>query len=275
MSVKRKIVAGILILIAAVALGLLAYKITTEVMNKKYYKDLKDEVYSTNVLSDSTSVTDIEATSITTQVTDETTESEETKALFVSPIDFVELQRINKDIYAWIDIPDTDISYPVLQHPTEFEYYLRKGLDEEYSNDGSLFTEPGNAHDMSDFNTIIYGHNLRSLGMFGTLKYYRDLSYLNEHREIVVYTPYATFTYKVFAAVTYNDKLITAIFDFNEEEGRLAFLDSLDDINDMNSYILDDVTIDVNEDRILTLSTCNSDKSQRFLVLAVLVDVED
>lgn len=273
MSRKRKAVVVILLLIAAIALGFVAYKVTTNILNKKYYKDLKEEVFTTEVTT-TTTVTESQETKVT-DISEETEATEETKELFVSPIDFVELQKINKDIYAWIDIPDTDISYPVLQHPDEFEYYLRKGLDEEYANDGSLFTEPGNARDMSDFNTIIYGHNLRSLGMFGTLKYYRDLSYLEEHREIIIYTPYATFTYKVFAAVTYNDKLITALFDFDQEDGRIAFMDSLDDINDMNSYILDDVTIDVNSDRILTLSTCNSDKSQRFLVLAVLVDVEE
>ena len=31
------------------------------------------------------------------------------------PVDFDELQAMNPDIYAWITIPDTDISYAVLQ----------------------------------------------------------------------------------------------------------------------------------------------------------------
>ena len=35
------------------------------------------------------------------------------------PVDFDELQTMNPDIYAWIKIPDTDISYAVLQRGAE------------------------------------------------------------------------------------------------------------------------------------------------------------
>lgn len=272
MSNKRKILMMALLLIAGIAIGAMVYKFTTDSIKKKQYKDLKEQVFTTETTPLATTVAN-ETQSNNVTNPDETAITEETKPPFVSPVDFVELQQINSDIYAWLDIPDTDISYPVLQRDGDFEYYLRRGLDEQYSNDGSLFTEPGNARDMSDFNTIIYGHNLRSEAMFGTLKFYRDLTYLEEHRDIIIYTPYATFTYKVFAAVTYSDKLITYYYDFSTKEGQKAFLDSLDDIPDMNSYIMDDVEV-TTEDRILTLSTCNSDKSQRFLVVAVLTNVD-
>ncbi|MCQ2467826.1 MAG: class B sortase [Clostridia bacterium] len=268
MSNKRKTVFILLLLIAAIGLGVVVYTLTSSYLNKKQYVDLKEQVW--------TSETTTEATTVVATSTNEPTDTipEETKEPYVSPIDFDTLHDTNSDIFAWLDIPDTDISYPVLQRADDFEYYLRRGLDEQYSNDGSLFIEPIHNIDMSSYNTIIYGHNLRSLGMFGTLKYYRDLTYLEEHREIKVYTPTGEYTYYVFAAVTYNDRLITALFDFDQAEGRQAFLDSLDDINDMNSYILDDVEV-TSEDKLLTLSTCNSDKSQRFLVVAVLTDVKE
>ena len=32
------------------------------------------------------------------------------------PVDFDSLHEVNPEIYAWIYIPGTDISYPVLQH---------------------------------------------------------------------------------------------------------------------------------------------------------------
>lgn len=31
------------------------------------------------------------------------------------PVDFDALHELNPDIYAWVEIPDTDISYPILQ----------------------------------------------------------------------------------------------------------------------------------------------------------------
>ena len=43
------------------------------------------------------------------------------------PVDFDELQAMNPDIYAWIRIPDTDISYAVLQRDgdDDQEYYSK------------------------------------------------------------------------------------------------------------------------------------------------------
>ncbi|MCQ2483447.1 MAG: class B sortase [Clostridia bacterium] len=271
MSGKRKIIFIVCLVLASSAAAFAAYEITVDILNKRQYRELRENVFASESVSDT--VTEA-SSSVSDSVTESTGSVESSKAeLFESPIDFVELQAVNSDIYSWLEVVDTDISYPVLQHPTELEYYLRRGLDCEYSNDGSLFTAPDNPRDMSGFNTIIYGHNLRSLGMFGTLKYYRDYDYLQAHRDIVVYTPYATFYYKVFAAVTYSDVLIPAEFDFDTEEGRQGFLDSLDDISDMNSFILDDMEVGT-DDLLLTLSTCNSDNSQRFLVVAVLTDVE-
>lgn len=274
MSGKRRIIFTGFIIVAILAVAFASYKITVGILNKLQYDKLREEVISTETVSVETAeVTSVVTSSESSEETILTTLVESTNEPFVSPIDFVELQAINSDIYSWLEIVDTDISYPVLQHPTELEYYLRRGLDCEYSNDGSLFTAPDNPRDMSGFNTIIYGHNLRSLAMFGTLKYYRDYDYLQEHRDIIIYTPYATFYYKVFATVTYSDVLIPSAFDFDTEEGRQGFLDSLDDIGDMNSFILDDVEVDT-DDCLLTLSTCNSDTSQRYLVVAVLTDVE-
>ena len=43
------------------------------------------------------------------------------------PVDFDELQAMNPDIYAWVTIPDTDISYAVLQRggDDDQEYYSK------------------------------------------------------------------------------------------------------------------------------------------------------
>ncbi len=277
MSGKRRILFTVCLVIALAAVAFASYEITVEILNKNQYQKLREDVTaqtsetkdaSSSSLSETLHTDLSEETNLTSIVENSTAEP------FESPIDFVELQSVNSDIYSWLEIEDTDISYPVLQHPTEFEYYLRRGLDCEYSNDGSLFTAPDNLRDMSGFNTIIYGHNLQSLGMFGTLKYYRDYDYLQAHRDIIVYTPYATFYYKVFAAVTYSDVLIPSAFNFDTEDGRQGFLDSLDDTGDMNSFILDDTEVGT-DDFLLTLSTCNSNTSQRFLVVAVLTNVEN
>ena len=109
--------------------------------------------------------------------------------------------------------------------------------------------------------------------MFGGLKQYMDASYMKEHSQIIIYTPEHRLTYQVFAAVTYDDRHILQSFDFRDDQSYQSFLDSLRQVRNMSSYI-DEETAVTTEDRILTLSTCNGNEQERFLVEAVLIDEE-
>ena len=48
---------------------------------------------------------------------------------YISPIDFDKLKETNQDIYAWIEIPDTQINYPVVQSGDDDAYYLNHTID--------------------------------------------------------------------------------------------------------------------------------------------------
>ena len=50
---------------------------------------------------------------------------EEQKPPYESPVDFEALWRENSDIYAWLDLPGTKISDPILQRDGEDTYYLK------------------------------------------------------------------------------------------------------------------------------------------------------
>ena len=41
---------------------------------------------------------------------------------------------------------------------------------------------------------------------------------MDEHSEVYIYTPEHIFTYKIFAAVTYDSRHIMVAFDFTQEE---------------------------------------------------------
>ena len=134
---------------------------------------------------------------------------------------------------------------------------------------GSIYTESGNARDFSDFNTVLYGHNMKNGTMFGSLKQYRDPDFLAQHRTILIYTPTEKRVYRVFAAVVYSDEHILTSFDLTAAEERRRFLASLSETGSSASQVLDDV--DVTEySRLLTLSTCiGSQPNNRYLVVAV------
>ena len=45
------------------------------------------------------------------------------------PIDFDALKMQNPDVYAYVEVPDTKISYPVLQRENDKEYYSNHTID--------------------------------------------------------------------------------------------------------------------------------------------------
>lgn len=91
------------------------------------------------------------------------------------PVDFDELQAMNPDIYAWVTIPDTDISYAVLQREgnDDQEYYSKHSENGAYYSGGSIFSQDYNQKDFSDPMTVLYGHNLRNGRMFAQLNDFR------------------------------------------------------------------------------------------------------
>ncbi len=187
---------------------------------------------------------------------------------YVSPIDFEALWAVNEDIYAWLEIPGTDISYPVVQHPTDNAFYMDHNSDGAYSANGSIFSEDYNATDMLDPVTILYGHHMRSGAMFGNLQQlFTDPTSFGELRTLVVYTPDAAYEYRVFAAVPYSSEHILYYHDFTDENEFDSFFYGIRATRSLNARVRED-DFPAFGDNVLILSTCLAgDNSQRFLVL--------
>ena len=68
---------------------------------------------------------------------------------------------MNPDVYAWIAVPGTEI----LQHPSDNSYYFMHNIDGSYGYPGCIYTENLNSKDITDNNTVIYGHNVKNDSM--------------------------------------------------------------------------------------------------------------
>ena len=263
MSNKRKVVFWCAIAVMVIAACVVVIPLCIQAHNAQVYEDLPKPTASPAPSQTQPSPT-IEPT------------PKPTAEPYVSPINFEELWAINEDVYAWIEIPGMDISYPVVQHPTDDEYYLHYTIDGKKGLPASIYTEPSvNSKDFTDFNTVIYGHHAGNGLMFSNLVQYRDRSVLEANRDIIIYTPEREFHYKIFAAVLFGNEYIPYFYPGDTESSRQAYLDALAGVRDLNSYYLDDV--EVNPDsRIITLSTCTGVSSNRvtnrYLVAAVLQD---
>lgn len=198
-------------------------------------------------------------------------DTEENTAIQQKPQhDFDALKQVNGDVYAWISIPDTQVDYPVLQS-MEDNKYLDTNIDGTSGYPGCIYSNVCNSRGFDDYITVLYGHNMKTGEMFGSLHNFDDEDFFREFETYTVETQKAQFTYSVYAVVNYNDKLIPAYFDVKSVSGRDAFLESLEACRENSiTHFNDEIEI-AGEDKLLVLSVCiNGQESRRFLVVSKL-----
>jgi len=185
------------------------------------------------------------------------------------PVDFDYLKSINEDIVGWVVVEGTDIDYAILYD--ENEYYLNHNYRGDYSYSGSIFMQSLNSPDFTDFNSVLYGHNMGSGTMFAQLHRFEKESFFDEHDTIIIYKPSYKLTYRIFAAYRTDNRHILNNFSFDTKEAREAYIDHVFD----HSYANYDLDVPVEEsDRIITLSTCIGNPDYRYLVQGVLISEE-
>ena len=191
-----------------------------------------------------------------------------------NPVDFKELTAKYPDVYAWIRIPGTNVDYPIVQREGDNAYYLNHTIDGRKRIEGAIFTEDYNNKDFEDPNTLIYGHNMLNGSMFRTLHKFKDRKFFDENRDVYIYQDGKILKYRIFAAYTYDDRHIMMSFDFEDEKIFEIYLNSVLTNRGMSDNIDTGISV-TTKDKIITMSTCTSNQSQRYLVQAVLVSIQE
>lgn len=181
----------------------------------------------------------------------------------------------NEDCIAWLNIPDTNIDYPVMQTMDDEEYYLYRNFFGEDDKNGTLFMDTDCDLGKERSNLIIHGHHMKSGAMFGSLEKYADADFCKAHSKIYLYTKDEVRTYEVLAAFqakVYKNKTdkfrYYAYFGFDTAE---QFDEYYDNIKRLSLY--DSGVTAQFGDEILTLSTCAyHTKNGRFAVAAKRVE---
>lgn len=199
-------------------------------------------------------------------------EEKEGDEAYETPIDFEELWKTNDEIYAWIQIPGTDIDYPIAQRTDDDAYYLNHTIEGTEGLPGAIYTEAVNNKQFTDFNTVIYGHNMKNGSMFAGLHKYEDKEFLKQNPYIYIYLPDKTLKYQIFAAVIFDDRHIMHNFNYSTSEGQQEFLDEIAAVRTMESTYDDTIEVGI-ESKIITLATCISGQpDNRWLIEAVLIE---
>lgn len=181
-----------------------------------------------------------------------------------------ELYRRNKDMIGWIMIGNTKINYPVMQTPSQYDYYL----DHDFYGGNSAYGVPfvGDGMDAlkpSD-NVVIYGHHMIDGSMFSAVDLYKSKDFYNAHRYIEFNTKNGRATYQIFACVVTVVYTASDAFpywkysDFSDKQEYEEFIGLI------NKYKRYDTGITPQYgDKFLMLSTCEySNTNGRTVVIA-------
>lgn len=185
-------------------------------------------------------------------------------------IDFNNLLNRNSETVGWVKVNNTNINYPIVQH-NDNDYYLTHNFENAYNTSGWIYLDYRNNANNLDQNTIIYGHNRWNESMFGTLKNALESSWCDnkENRLISFSTVSHKYMAEIFSVYKIDVETLDVPNSFSTKKDYEQYLDSIKKL----SYYKFDTTV-TNNDKILTLYTCDNNSAYRVIVHAKLTELE-
>ncbi len=183
----------------------------------------------------------------------------------VSPA-FNRLRKANKDIIGWLAIPGM-LEQPVVQRDNE--YYLGRDAMKLHNANGALFLEEHISLSARPDTYIIFGHNMKSGEMFGSLRLYEDAAYYRQNALVDFNVLYEDGKYAVFSVADVD--ILNGLGRYvpfmqlgtMTPEERSACIRQLQEMSMIRSPLQVDA-----EDQLLLLVTCEGSEHSRRVVAA-------
>ncbi|MEG1876300.1 MAG: class B sortase [Lachnospiraceae bacterium] len=180
------------------------------------------------------------------------------------------LYNKNKSLVAWVKIEGTEIDYPVMQSVNQ-EYYLNHNYSQEKDKNGSIFMDKNCDAMKPSMNLIIYGHNMKSGKMFGTLERYAKSEFYEKYPMIQFDTIYEEGQYQimyVFRSKLYSEEeIVFKYYQFVDAPTEEEFYSNMNEMAALSLY--DTGVTAAYGDSLITLSTCDyQEDNGRFVVVA-------
>jgi len=171
-------------------------------------------------------------------------------------LSFAELQEINPDVCAWLEVYGTHIDYPVVQGKENMTY-VNRNAEGKYSQSGAIFLDKYCSRDFSDFSSILYGHHMEKHAMFGEIGLFKNKDYFEARRYGMLYYGGQEHGLEFFAFL-HADAYDTAVFKthITERKQQQAYIDMIFD----RARHTRDINITPDE-KIVLLSTCSTDST--------------
>lgn len=204
----------------------------------------------------------------------EVDESKVTKESTKRMIQVKSLQQENSDVVGFLEIENTNISYPVVQG-NDNEYYMTHNYKKEKSKNGAIFLDKDYDWNIQSNNYLIYGHNLNNGTMFQELLKYENEDFYKDHPIILFTTEEEEMSFEIisiFKSKVYNkqDNVFKYYFFINpknEEEYNYY----IKNIKEKSLFNIEKIPKYGTE--LITLSTCSYHvKDGRFVVVGSKIE---
>ena len=252
-KIKRsKIINRIILIICACVFVFAAFKLVSILLEYKKGNDIYDNIEG-NILEDKP---------VNITIGDD---NQDVTVPFV--YNHQALLNINPDGLGFLYVPSVDISLPIAQ-TTDNDFYLTHTFDKTYNGNGCLFVDYRITNKLKANHVLIYGHNMNSGAMFGSLSRYETPSfYQTEGNDVFyIYTEDVIRKYKIFTVYITDPISDTFTFNFSNLAGLREYAKNVQAQSLYNTGV--DIT---NTTQIVTFSTCTNNSKQRLIVSGTYV----
>ena len=214
------------------------------------------------------------------------TKEDDTKDHPIRHSKYDKLYEENPDFVGWIEVPGTNIDYPVMQTKDESkkawedrnreDWYLHHNFYGNWTYEGLPFCSANSDVARPSDNTVIYGHHMKYGTVFHNLTKFEDKSFYKEHNIFYFDNIYRSGTYEIVGVVktdvnkgSYEYWNVT---DCNAEE----FYSYVDWVKDNSLYKIKAMNDVEYGDILVTLSTCEYHTNNgRLIVVGKMIETDD
>ncbi|MDO4182251.1 MAG: class B sortase [Coriobacteriia bacterium] len=145
-------------------------------------------------------------------------------------VDWDYWQYINPSVSAWINIPNTDVNYPVVQ-ANQFEptFYLTHDVYRNWNPYGCPYLDWQSGISEWGHQSVVFGHNMDDGSMFAPLARYSEPSWADDHPVILLQTPLLKKVLHVGFVQVVDGQKAQKRFEFASSEEYLEWLRSQHD----------------------------------------------